>query len=59
MLQGKLPEQVEKITDPDIKEFVLLCLSPPEKRPSAAELLALPFFKDEEQGAVLEFGGIF
>lgn len=37
--EGIKPEGLEEIQDPKLKEFILMCLQPVEKRPSAQQLL--------------------
>lgn len=45
---GQLPvNQLDRIDGQDIRDFICLCLSRKESRPSAAELLAHPFLTDQ------------
>ncbi|KAH9652156.1 hypothetical protein WN944_002201 [Citrus x changshan-huyou] len=41
---GQRPDALNKIKDPEVKEFIERCLAQPRARPSAAELLKDPFF---------------
>jgi len=42
-----LPNAIETITDPLARDLIIMCLKPTEERPSAAELLVHPFFRQE------------
>jgi hypothetical protein len=42
-----LPASLEKLTNPEMKRFVMRCLSPQEERPNALELLEDEFLKKE------------
>ncbi len=39
---GKPPEALERVSDPNAKAIIKLCLNPAETRPTVAELLTLP-----------------
>jgi len=41
---GVRPQQLEMILDPEVKDFINLCLADENKRPTAAQLLEHPFF---------------
>ncbi|PIA58137.1 hypothetical protein AQUCO_00500226v1 [Aquilegia coerulea] len=41
---GVRPEAMNKVKDPDVKDFIEKCLAKPNARPSASELLKDPFF---------------
>ena len=44
VISGARPEAMDKVRDPEVKEFIEKCLAQPRARPSAAELLNDPFF---------------
>jgi WNK lysine deficient protein kinase len=49
VLQNEPPEALERIKDPEVLEFIMLCLSPQkEKRPTARQLLNSPFLQNLE-----------
>ncbi|CAA2956462.1 probable serine threonine- kinase WNK11 [Olea europaea subsp. europaea] len=51
---GLRPQAMNKIKDPEVKEFIEKCLAQPRARPSAADLLKDPFFDgidDDENNA--------
>lgn len=43
---GLRPAALNKVKDPEVKEFIEKCLGQPRARPSAAELLKDPFFDE-------------
>lgn len=45
---GIKPQSLEKIADPEVKEFIELCLLPVDQRPHADELLTHSFLKIQE-----------
>lgn len=50
---GLRPQSMNKVKDPDVREFIEKCLAKPRARPSASELLHDSFFDglddDEEE----------
>ncbi|XP_022886586.1 probable serine/threonine-protein kinase WNK11 [Olea europaea var. sylvestris] len=51
---GVRPQAMNKVKDPEVKEFIEKCLAQPRARPSAANLLKDPFFDgidDDENNA--------
>ncbi|KAI3646024.1 hypothetical protein MP228_008952 [Amoeboaphelidium protococcarum] len=49
---GVKPAALEKVTDPEVKEFIELCLQyDPQQRPSSGELLQHQFLKDSAAAA--------
>lgn len=48
---GIKPQSLEKIADPEVKEFIELCLLPVDQRPHANELLSHSFLKIQEDDA--------
>lgn len=46
VITGHKPLVLDRIADEDVKEFIGLCLSPAEHRPTAESLLNHPFFND-------------
>lgn len=43
---GIRPQALNKVTDPEVKEFIEKCIAQPRARPSATELLKDPFFSE-------------
>lgn len=48
VIHGILPQSLERIKDPEVKEFILQCLLTSDKRPSAKELLESKFLNETE-----------
>ena len=42
-----LPQQLDAIEVPDVKEFISLCFKPADERPTATDLLHHKFFMEE------------
>ncbi|CAI9787790.1 unnamed protein product [Fraxinus pennsylvanica] len=47
---GLRPQAMNKVKDPEVKEFIEKCLAQPRARPSAADLLKDPFFDGIDDG---------
>jgi hypothetical protein len=47
-VRGIKPKAMERIEDEEVKDFILLCLVPADKRPTAKDLLESKFLKDIE-----------
>jgi hypothetical protein len=47
-MQGIRPKALERIEDDEVKDFILWCLSPVDKRPTAKQLLESNFLTDLE-----------
>lgn len=43
---GVKPQALNKVKDPEVKEFIEKCIAQPRARPSASELLKDPFFSE-------------
>lgn len=43
---GVKPQALSKVTDPEVKAFILKCIAEPRNRPSASDLLKDPFFSE-------------
>lgn len=41
---GVMPEALNQVVDPEVRDFIDMCLAPAETRPSATDLLRHPFF---------------
>jgi WNK lysine deficient protein kinase len=48
VLEGQPPDELPLVNDPRDSAVILLCLRDEETRPTAAQLLAHPFFRDED-----------
>lgn len=48
MIRGIRPNALDRIEDEEIKDFILYCLAPVERRPTAKQLLESRFLKDLE-----------
>lgn len=46
VISGVRPKALDKVKDPEVKEFIEKCLAQPRVRPSASDLLRDPFFDD-------------
>lgn len=43
---GVKPEAINRVEDPEVKEFIEKCIAQPRARPSASDLLKDPFFTE-------------
>lgn len=43
---GQRPRAMEKVKDPEVRQFIEKCIAQPQARPSAADLLKDPFFAE-------------
>nr|CAG4718071.1 unnamed protein product [Naegleria fowleri] len=54
---GVKPEGIEKVKDPDVKEFINLCICHKDIRPNAAELMEHPFMTDNRNNDTVFYFG--
>lgn len=45
-VQGRRPQSLELVKDPDVRRVIELCISPERSRPAVRELMTLPFLAD-------------
>jgi WNK lysine deficient protein kinase len=54
IMQGKMPEALSRVNDPEVKQFVEKCLATVSLRLSAKELLDDPFLQIDDYGSDLK-----